>query len=81
MPLHKGFVPAQKLNLLCENHRLVWHKKWVKFGTGTICKSVFDMAQKKLDQPKNVLGPVKGQGINAITFLDRLKKFELSQNN
>ena len=39
----KLFVPAQKLNLLYENHLMVWHKK---FGTGTICKSVFGIAQK-----------------------------------
>ena len=56
----KSFVLAQKLNLLYENHLMVWHKK---FGTGTICKSVFGMAQK-FRPAQNVLGPVKGQGIS-----------------
>ena len=56
----KSFGPAQKLNLLYENHLLVWHKK---FGTGTLCKSVFGMAQK-IWSSQNVLGPVKGKGIN-----------------
>ena len=45
----KSFVPVKKLNLLYENHLLVWHKK---FGTGTIYKSVFVMAQKIWTSPK-----------------------------
>ena len=36
---------------------------------------------KKIGPTQNVLGPVKGQGINAITFLETLKKFEPSQKN
>ena len=49
----KSFVLAQKLNLLYENHLLVWHKK---FGTGTICKSFFGM-QKKFEPAQNVWDP------------------------
>ena len=48
--ISKQFVLAQKLNLIYENHLLVWHKK---FGTGTICKSVFGMAQKIWTSPKH----------------------------
>ena len=36
----KTFVPAQKLNLLNENHLLVWHKMFV---TSAICISSFDI--------------------------------------
>jgi hypothetical protein len=39
----KNFVLAQKLNLLNENHLLVWHKMFV---TSTICPSSFGLAQK-----------------------------------
>ena len=35
------FVPAQKQNLLNENHLLVWGKM---FGTGTICILIFGLA-------------------------------------
>ena len=57
------------LNLLYENHLMVWHKT---FGTVTICKSVFGMAQNIWSQiglVQNVLGPVEGQGINVKLFL------------
>ena len=56
----KSFLQAQKLNLLYENHFLFWHKT---FGTGTIFKSVFGLAQK-FGPAQNILGPVIGQGIN-----------------
>ena len=40
--LNKKIVPAQTLNVLNGNNLLVWHKK---FGIGTICKSIFGLAQ------------------------------------
>ena len=46
----KILVRAQKLNLIDENHLLVWHKK---FGTSTICKSIFGLAQKIWVIPKH----------------------------
>ena len=51
----KIFVLALKLNLLKANHFLVCHKK---FGKGTICNSVFGMAQNNLTSP-NCFGTCK----------------------
>ena len=55
----KSFEPAQKLNLLSENHLLVWHEM---FLTGAICLSIFGLVQK-LGLAQNILGPVEEQGI------------------
>ena len=44
---------SQKPILLNANHLFVWQKMFV---TGTICK--------KFGPAQNILGPVKGQGIN-----------------
>ena len=54
----------QKPNLLNVNHLLVWHNK---FGTGTICKSIFGLMLKtqkhfgtcRRTRRKNVQGPGK----------------------
>ena len=45
-----SFVPVQKLNFLNGNHLLVSHKK---FGTGTIWKSIFGLAQSIWTSPKH----------------------------
>jgi len=45
----KTFVPGQKPILLNANHLFVWHKMFV---TATICKQIFGLAQKNLEQPK-----------------------------
>ena len=42
-------IPAQKLNILNGNHLLVCHKK---FGTGTVCKSIFGLWHKIWTSPK-----------------------------
>ena len=44
------FVLAQKQNLLNGNHLFVWYNK---FGTGTIYKSIFGLAQKIWTSPKH----------------------------
>ena len=46
----KDFVLAQKPNLLNGNNLLFWHNK---FGTGTICKSIFGLIQKFCTSPKH----------------------------
>ena len=53
----KTFVPAQKLILLNANHHFVWHKmpQYV---------DKFLVWRKKNGPAQNILGPVKGQGIN-----------------
>ena len=56
----KIFVPAQKIILLNANHLFVWHKMFV---TTTICKKKL-VWHKKFGPVQNILGPVKGQGIN-----------------
>jgi hypothetical protein len=57
----KCFVPAQKLNLLYENHLFGlaqevwdWHNTYV---------NQFLVWHKQFGPAQNVLGPVKGQGI------------------
>ena len=50
----KSFVPAQKPILLNANHLFVWLQNVNKFFVW----------RKKFGPAKNILGPVKGQGIS-----------------
>ena len=59
----KTFAPAQKPILLNANHLFVWHKMFV---TATIYLNRFLTWHQKIGPAKNILGPVKGQGITLL---------------
>ena len=64
----KTFEPPQKPNLLNANHLFVWHKMFV---TATIYLNRFLTWHQKIGPAKNILGPVKGQGIGPRMILQR----------
>ena len=72
------FTIAQKPILLNANHLFVLHKL---FLTGIKCSQIFRLAQK-IGPAQNILGPVKGQGINFLKikfiYSEKATKYDIS---
>ena len=67
----KTFVPAQKTILPNANHIFVWHKMCTKCLRLPPYINRFFVWHKKFGLAKNILGPVKGQGISLQTKLHK----------